>query len=542
MKKFTIIFLVLAAFVSASVQMQAKVLTFEELRAIADKGTPEVVDVMFGNRIPLNGSHVRRVTIIEDKHFLQGVVVGTPRYPRHANLDMVNNHSSYEVAPGRSMATGYLQSEDGKYGIMLKFNNEKNAQALQTFAQTEISLKGLTLVKEGNCYVLEGCTADNVIYSEPGVITDLPLKEKYISELTDDDLYTFVTIKDCEYVFKNGAFANTIEQALTRSLAGRNQGAGRADVWQRLVMDAQGGQIYTLINTKMTNRRIGGGVPQGVGKLRGILVDTYNPRFGDHGCYSIRPHCDEDILMDWMGQPGYKTVCAWDWNINTNPGFIPAEYGAGFMTCDCPGLKLNRVDDWDNPMIDIPSDKKENTRGLRGAVTNGAMQLVARTCDWWDWDNDCGRSLVLVCSTQAAAGKDMFLAFTMAAGNRSTDTSYGYPSFWKVQWSVDGVDFTDVDAKDVNLRHLWHDWWGAPKKRVDNEDYELSHEAALGFAEYLVHLPAHLLGQKRVYLKITPSRKVVSSVGYLHKDNVTLRPNMTDLCYVNFGEIIIGYR
>ena len=198
MKKLTIIFLVLAAFVSAAVQTQAKVLTFEELRAMADKGTPEVVDVMFGNRIPLNGSHLRLVTKIEDKHFLHGVVVGTPRFPRHGNLDMVNNHSSYEVAPGRSMATGYLQSEDGKYGIMLKFNNEKNAQALQEFAQTEISLKGLTLVKEGNCYVLEGCTADNVIYSEPGVITDLPLKEKYVSELTDDDIYTFVTIKDCE--------------------------------------------------------------------------------------------------------------------------------------------------------------------------------------------------------------------------------------------------------------------------------------------------------------------------------------------------------
>ena len=120
MKKLTIIFLMLAAFVSASVQTQAKILTFEELRALADKGNPVVVDVLHANRVPLNGSHLRLVTKIEDKHFLHGVVVGTPRYPRHANLDMVNNHSSYEVAPGRSMATGYLQSEDGKYGIILK--------------------------------------------------------------------------------------------------------------------------------------------------------------------------------------------------------------------------------------------------------------------------------------------------------------------------------------------------------------------------------------------------------------------------------------
>ena len=509
---------------------------------MADKGTPEVVDVMFSNRVPLSSSQVRLVTKIEDKLFLQGVAVGSPIFPRHGNLEMVYNHSSYEVVAGRSMAAGYMQSADGKYGIKLCFNNEKNAQALQVFAQTEISLKGLTLVKDGNCYILEGCTADNVIFSEPGVESDLPLKERYVSELTDDDLYTFVTIKDCEYVFKNGAFSNTIEQSLTRSIAGRNQGAGRADVWQRLIMDSKGGLIYTLINTKIMNRRIGGGVPQGVGKVCGTLVDTYNPRFGDHGHYCIRPHCDEDIRMEWMGQPGYKTIAAWDWNINRTIGFFPAEYGAGFMTSDCPGVKVNRVDDWDNPFIDIPSDNRADSRGLRGAVTNGAMQLVAKSCDWWDWDNDCGRSLILVCSTAAAQGNDMFLAFTMAAGNRTTDTSYGYPSYWKVQWSVDGTNFTDVDAEDINARHLWHDWFGTPRKAVDGEDYELSYEAALGFCEYLVHLPSELLGQKKVYLKITPSRKVVASVGYMHKDNVTLRPNMTDLCYINFGEIIIGYR
>lgn len=542
MKKIYSIFAIVLVSMLACVQAQAKVLTFEELRAMADKGTPEVVDVMYSNRVPLARPHVRRVTHIEDKLYLDGVVVGTPHYPRHGNLDMVYNTSSYEVHPPISMGACYLQSEDGKYGVKLMFNNEKNAQALKPFANSEISLKGLRLVKDGNCYVLEGLTSENVIYSEPGVLADLPVKEKYIKDLTDDDLYTYVTLKDCEYVFKNGAFANAIEPSLTRSMAGRNLGASRADVSNRLIMDSNGDLIHTLVNTKMTNRRIGGGVPQGTGKLCGILVDSYNPRYGDHGYYSIRPHSDEDFQMAWMGQPGYRTIAAWDWNVNRNHGFIPAEYGAGIMSCDCPGVKVNRVDDWDNPFIDIEKDNREDSRGLKGAVTNGAMQLVARTCDWWDWDNDCGRSLMLVCSTMAASGKDMFLAFTAAGGNRSTDTSFGYPSFWKVQWSLDGVSFTDVDAREINMKNLWHDWFGAPRKHVDGEDYELSYESAIGFNEYLVHLPSSLLGQGRVYLRITPSRKIVSSVGYMHKDNVTLRPQMEGLCYVNFGEIIIGYR
>ena len=300
--------------------------------------------------------------------------------------------------------------------------------------------------------------------------------------------------------------------------------------------------IYFHVNAKMTNRRIGGGVPQGVGRLCGTLVDTYNPRFGHTSVkYGIRPHCDEDVLMEWMGQPGYKTIAAWDWNVNRNPGFIPAEYGAGYMTSDLPDLKINRVDDWDNPFIDLP-DERADSRGLRGAVTNGAMQLEARSCDWWDFDKDCGRSLTLMCSTRNAVGTDLFIGFTVSAGNRITDTTYGYPSFWKVQWSLDGVDFTDVSMQDINVKALWHDWFGPAVRQVDGEHYELSYEAAIGFAEHLVHLPASLLGQEKLFLKITPAKKIVASVGYMHRDNVALRPGMTEKCYVNFGEIIIGYR
>ena len=166
MKKSYIILAVALFCVLACVQAQAKVLTFEELRAMADKGTPEVVDVMYSNRVPLARPHVRRVTHIEDKLYLDGVVVGTPHYPRHGNLDMVYNTSSYEVYPPVSMGACYLQSDDGKYGVKLMFNNEKNAQALKPFANSEISLKGLRLVKDGNCYVLEGLTSENVIYSE----------------------------------------------------------------------------------------------------------------------------------------------------------------------------------------------------------------------------------------------------------------------------------------------------------------------------------------------------------------------------------------
>ena len=61
----------------ASMQVSAKVITFEELRAMADKGKPEVVDVMYSNRVPLGRPHVRLVTYIEDKLYLDGIVVGT---------------------------------------------------------------------------------------------------------------------------------------------------------------------------------------------------------------------------------------------------------------------------------------------------------------------------------------------------------------------------------------------------------------------------------------------------------------------------------
>ena len=517
----------------------AKVLTFEQLRAMADKGSPQVVDVMFSNRVPLDGSHLRLVTKIEDKLYLDGLVAGCPVYPRHANLEMPYNENSYSVNVNTSMSACYLQSEDGRYGVKVMFPDERSAGTLKPFGKAEINLKGLTLVKEGNCYILMGCTPAHVVYCDPGVVEDMPVKEKYISELSDEDLYTFVTLKDCEFVFKNGGFGTTIEQALVRSAAGRNQGTGRADGWQRLIMDSKGDMTYFHVNTKMTNRRIGGGVPRGTGKLRGIIVDTYNPRFGATcSKYGIRPHSNLDVLMDWVGEPGYRTLAAWDWNTNPSGGLIPAEYGSGVMATDCPDAKVSRVDDWDNPRIELKGEKLANPRGLLGAVTNGAIQIEARTCDWWDWEKDTGRGLLLICSTIAAKGYDMFLAFTSCGGNRSTATTYGYPSFWKVQYSLDGVNFTDAPAPEINMKTLWHN----NSAMQDGEYYEHSYEMALGFSEHLVHLPASLLGQKRVYLKITPARKVVASLGYMVRDNITLRPNMTDPCFVNFGEIIIGYR
>lgn len=33
----------------------------------------------------------------------------------------------------------------------------------------------------------------------------LPVKQKYISELTDEDIYTFVTLRDCEFAVRKGS-------------------------------------------------------------------------------------------------------------------------------------------------------------------------------------------------------------------------------------------------------------------------------------------------------------------------------------------------
>ena len=533
-----ILILILAIFCWTTAS--ATSLTVRELRELADKGTPCVTD-QYTNRVPSNGPLLRYVTKIEENISLGGVVTAVPSGQRLANNEMPFQNSFYDVNLRLAQKCAYMEDPDGKAAVQLLFLSDKAAQKLNRAAVAELNLNGCVLIKEGNRYIIDGLKSESVISVGEEGSSPIPDRQLYISELTAEDIFTYVTLKDCEFPIKNGTFINVDETYITKNKEGRNLGKNQADGWERAVIDLHGGKIYMHVNANMTGRRKSAGVPKGVGSISGIIVDTYNPHYGETHTWGIRPGCSDDIHFSWSGTAGYNVLAAWDWN-RKSEGLIPAEYGKGYMTTDVPDCKIGRIHDFDNLTIELPQDKNPDSRGLRGKVEDGALQISAPACNWWNWDKDEGRSLILAIPTTGLSGKQMFVAFTMSAGCQTSATSQTYPSYWNVSYSVDGKNFTPSGEKDVTMRSLPVPWISRSADMLDGYKYEMSAECGLGYTEHVFYLPPELLGNKIVYIKIAPAKKILATLAYLNRDCRALRQEVSETSYVNFGEIVVAYR
>lgn len=129
-------------------------------------------------------------------------------------------------------------------------------------------MKGLTLKKEDNPqrYTLTDMTFKSFISKEEGDATKLVKKERTMSELTDNDVYTFVTLKNCEFPIRKGPFTPFNEGYCPTY----NQ--KRVDRYPLLMHDNQGQSMFLMTNIDCPYRRDGNILP---------------PRFRNN----IRRHC-----------------------------------------------------------------------------------------------------------------------------------------------------------------------------------------------------------------------------------------------------------
>ena len=198
----------------------------------------------------------------------------------------------------------YLESLDGNYGFLVQTAAEEDN--VFTFAdKVTLLLKGTSLTKETDPerYEITGLTSSNIVGRETGFSSNLPEREKFISELTDADIYTYITLKDCEFAVRKGALT-PLNDAYTLS-----SGKGMISKYPRLVRDAEGSSIYTYTNTTCPYRRDGVRLPYGSGTLSGVIVHELFPNYvygdnddeelsGNIGRYQIRHQSYSDIAFD----------------------------------------------------------------------------------------------------------------------------------------------------------------------------------------------------------------------------------------------------
>ena len=138
--------------------------------------------------------------------FIDGYVVSDNT---SANVCLNPQTKQFKFDLNESKRTMMFESLDGKYGFAIKY--KKLAQnTLPRYSKVRISLKGLKLSKNNDpeFYTITGMTEDHVASVEEPNPDAVPMKRKNVSELTDADIYTLVSLKDMEVVFKDGSYTN----------------------------------------------------------------------------------------------------------------------------------------------------------------------------------------------------------------------------------------------------------------------------------------------------------------------------------------------
>ena len=317
---------------------------------------------------------------------IEGIIVSD--YKSH-NMETPVQVSHKAVDLGLNFRTAYVQSLDGKYGFRVVFNSVYDNR-FPRFTRVKIDLGGAMLTKETDP---ERYTISNIVGAFVSVLekdVQPAPKVRHIAELTDDDLYTFVTLADVEFMSKEGSYTNVHEKKVARTYINdfKTHRDGPIDGSGLLLKDNAGDDIFMPVNTKCTWRRDGDRVPQGVGPVDGVLVHTVLRRYGDIGRYAIRPASEKDIRIPMESSSSYETIVEWNWDRNYDvalnlerqglqewvsgtafePDRVLPDVGKGFLSTTA-GAMMRLDAEWNSRCVHDGNDAGSGAREMSSNMT-----------------------------------------------------------------------------------------------------------------------------------------------------------------------------
>ena len=442
-----------------------------------------------------------------------GVIVGDCRSENVAG----NQNVRFDLVDLRTnRRTNYLQSEDGKFGFRLVFESIYDNK-LHRADKVKINLAGCTVVREDNPerYTISGIKTENIASCEAGA--SLTPKVKSINELTNADLYTYVALADVEFMNKQGAYTNVYEAVMLRSFLNQESNPQEiCDGWASLLKDKNGESIYLLVNAKATWRRRGQGVPRGVGKVAGVLVNEKMHRYGDNlGPYSIRPINEEDNRREMPKEESssYEVIADWNYDRNyraelniENLGKVRYSRMTQYEGRILPDVGTGYV--WSNANAAYGLDTDYDTRyphDNRGMRRYAGLRFQSNVSYWLEKNH----GILVEFSTEGLSGKTLTFDFSFGVGNHDINNCWGFPVYWNVMYSTDGVNFTEA-KENIVLRSLPY-FYGSVKN-LDGKKFYPSYDMAPGFTDHSVKLPASLFGQKKVVVLLTPASRRMATL------------------------------
>ncbi len=219
--------------------------------------------------------------------------------------------------------TLYVSDAQGQSGVRIDFNNGSEL-LIKRFDHIEVDLAGATLtwLEEPDRYVVSGLDANAVMSNQVGSEGDVNIKQKKMSELTPDDVYTLVELQDCEIPVRKGPYVGIDVRHYNLM-----------NKYPMVIRDADGGTMHMMVNSTCSWHRDGTRMPQGSGSITGVIVHEHCDNFewdqaaadamvssgleldyvtglGDIGQYQIRPLTKRDIALADDFEDGFsQLVC-----------------------------------------------------------------------------------------------------------------------------------------------------------------------------------------------------------------------------------------
>lgn len=424
--------------------------------------------------------------------------------------------------------TAYIQSLDGSQGFMIKTATEED-NIFERYSKVRILLKGATVTQEVDPerYIISNVTSAMVMSSVSGSASDIPQKRKYYNELTDMDIYTWVTLADCELPVRKGSLTPINEGYA------RNTGANRETKYPMLVRDKNGDSFYMLTNTTCKYRRDGQMLPYGSGDISGVVVHETHDRFvwmgsqgmGDIGRYQIRHLTREDIALEKDFANSFSALLTeYRYGKLESRVFRPTTGDNGYLTFTLPDEKsgdagwgvsdpsyLGPIGNKDNLDKEGPTsgihtgningngvvengkqmctDKGTNDDG-KGNVSSADFSAWTNKCQWWNTETDRSEAWLLHFSTQGISTN--VLSLQVAIQNRVI----GGPRYIKVDWSEHGD----------NNRDDWNPITEFQVPDIVNWSLTLYWQCA-GYKYVNVPLPLELLGKEDVCIRFSAANQ-----------------------------------
>lgn len=463
------------------------------------------------NLCPKGGSVVLQSHVVADM-----VVV--------SDCDSPNMSPSLNVSVGTlesrwNRRTAFVQTPDGKVGLRLIFASAgENALHKRDLVKMDFHGCKISRSRKPDAITVEGVRAvNNILSCTPGGV--IPVKEKYISELTDRDINTYVTLKDIDIVFKDGSYYNVHEDYTVKM-----------DGWATLMRDSQGSGIYMHLTNACPWRRTGKELPAGTGTLSGIIVSEQNRRYGpDMGLYGIRPLDESDIALGSEKSP-WKTLVGWvkpegsgqslDFEISGTVGGLFKKGIANDRIYNDVGNTAAFLWTDSGSEVRVYSGYNSISRENHGFVGNCALMFIGRSVDWYVWDGAGNvvdtRSFFVSFNASKLKGCVAQLAIEWSAGTQDGNKSWFYPIDWKAECSADGENWYSLrDAATGSERIMLHNVpWKDCVVKGSGHDFKKkpNYDTAMGPQQHSFMLPEQVLGSKEVIIRLTPASTDVAKV------------------------------